>query len=322
MAWTRVDDDFLGHGKVARAAEILGRFGLGRVLVIWHQGQSHANRYLTDGFLSLDTVKRFHDDPQPLKVAEALVGAGLWETARGGYRIHDYLDYNPSRETVLAKRARDLERKLGPSRSKEIPRGIHAESNAEESVIPPRKNDGITDDEPPIPEEFRVDSNATRAGGSARPVPRSQTRHGNGTKTGTSPGVSHTAPGVPGRKGVAWSGRPPVPGQLHADFVEKLGGDQEEASRRLVAWYPVAAASWADTAIGDDDFTFWRARFREWQGTTVTPPNGSRRSAEQLPTEPDQDDWFDECKRLHDHQCNGKLGHRTRMAVDAARAQR
>lgn len=71
---------------------------------------------------------------------------------------------------------------------------------------------------------------------------------------------------------VAWPGRPPVPGSLHAEFIDKLGGDPEHARLVLHAWYPQAAAPYEDQPIGDDDFTFWRARFREWVGTTRSPP--------------------------------------------------
>jgi len=70
---------------------------------------------------------------------------------------------------------------------------------------------------------------------------------------------------------VAWPGRPPVPGSLHAEFRDKLGGDPETADARLNAWYPIAAAPYDGQDIGDDDFRFWRARFREWLGTTVKP---------------------------------------------------
>lgn len=70
---------------------------------------------------------------------------------------------------------------------------------------------------------------------------------------------------------VAWPGKPPVPGILHAEFRSKLAGDPNAADARLRAWYPVAAAEWADRDIGDDDFVFWKARFREWIGTTVRP---------------------------------------------------
>lgn len=70
---------------------------------------------------------------------------------------------------------------------------------------------------------------------------------------------------------VAWPGRPPVPSALHAEFTDKLGGDPYEADERLRKWYPVAAAPYEGQPIGDDDWKFWRLRFREWQGTTARP---------------------------------------------------
>jgi len=36
----------------------------------------------------------------------ALVDAGLWEPVRGGWRIHDFLDYNPSHAKLVADRER------------------------------------------------------------------------------------------------------------------------------------------------------------------------------------------------------------------------
>ena len=70
--------------------------------------------------------------------------------------------------------------------------------------------------------------------------------------------------GVRSRVDVAWPGRPPVPGSLHADFRQKLGGDPNDADARLRAWYPTVAAQWEGQVIADDDFRFWRARFKEW----------------------------------------------------------
>lgn len=102
MAWGRLDDSFDAHRKVRRAG--LEATGLhARAL-------SYCAGALTNG----------HVDPEWLeeragrrsgKLAEQLVAAGLWEPNSDGYVIHDYLDYNPSREQVEAKRRRDSERK-------------------------------------------------------------------------------------------------------------------------------------------------------------------------------------------------------------------
>jgi hypothetical protein len=70
---------------------------------------------------------------------------------------------------------------------------------------------------------------------------------------------------------VAWPGRPPVPGGLHADFIQRLGGEPTESDATLRAWYPTVAAAWTDKPIGDDDWKFWRLRFVEWVGTTARP---------------------------------------------------
>jgi len=118
MAWVRIDDDFLDHPKMAA----VGPVGWG----VWLASIAWCNRELTDGFLPAavadalggrtrvwldDTphqlVVRHGAEETPLDadfVAELLVKAGLWERVPGGYRIHDYLDYQPSREEVTRRR--------------------------------------------------------------------------------------------------------------------------------------------------------------------------------------------------------------------------
>lgn len=60
-----------------------------------------------------------------------------------------------------------------------------------------------------------------------------------------------------------------VPSFLHREFVEKLGAAGTEAD--VLRWYADTEASLGQQPIGDDPIVFWRARFREWQGTTVKP---------------------------------------------------
>jgi hypothetical protein len=60
-----------------------------------------------------------------IRDAEALVGAGSGRETAGGYRIHDFLTYNDSREDVLSRRAVDAganERVVSP-RPKNAGRG-------------------------------------------------------------------------------------------------------------------------------------------------------------------------------------------------------
>ena len=69
------------------------------------------------------------------RLADALVAVGLFDREDGGYRVHDYLDHNPSRSAVLTKRAEDAERKRR-GESKRNPNGIHADSGAPRAGVP------------------------------------------------------------------------------------------------------------------------------------------------------------------------------------------
>lgn len=55
--------------------------------------------------------------------AAQLVSVGLWDEVVGGYAVHDYLDWNPSKEQIESLRAADRERKKDKP-----PSGIRPES--------------------------------------------------------------------------------------------------------------------------------------------------------------------------------------------------
>ena len=99
MTWVKIDDGMPEH------PDILALSASARWALV--AGLCYANRALTDGFIpevitaTLGTKK---------DVSE-LVKSGKWERVAGGYAIHDYLDYQPSRQEVLAKRQAAKERK-------------------------------------------------------------------------------------------------------------------------------------------------------------------------------------------------------------------
>lgn len=93
MSWVRLDDGFPEHPKVlALGAD----YEVGISLLV--RGMCYCARNLTDGFIPART---FSDNPQ---LVERLVELGLWERVEGGFQIHDYLAYNPSKERVLSTR--------------------------------------------------------------------------------------------------------------------------------------------------------------------------------------------------------------------------
>ena len=112
MSWLRVDDGFWKHPKVQDVE--LAPIGL-HVLAL-----SYCADNLTDGRVPDGWVRR--QVMGDTAIPEALVDAGLWDHDDDGYSVHDYLDYNPSRAEVEAKRdvARERMRKVRGSRSREV----------------------------------------------------------------------------------------------------------------------------------------------------------------------------------------------------------
>lgn len=130
MPWVKVDDHFDEHPKMQQ----VGPLGWG----VWVAGLAYCNRNLTDGFIPWNKARTLcsfeiveddgrvwdigltsnyaGDDVTAEWIIGLLVNVGLWdvvENGRGridGYRIHDYDDYQPSKEEVLAERAKNAER--------------------------------------------------------------------------------------------------------------------------------------------------------------------------------------------------------------------
>jgi hypothetical protein len=102
MPWVKVDDAFADHPKVVQAGPLAAW--------LYVAGLCYCGRLLTDGFIPRGQVRKLADVPGALKLAARLVEVGLWEEYPDGYRVHDYLDYNPSREQVAADRAATRER--------------------------------------------------------------------------------------------------------------------------------------------------------------------------------------------------------------------
>jgi hypothetical protein len=60
---------------------------------------------ITDGHIPADQLRYLSDVRRVRQCADQLVQVGLWETADDGWRIHDYLEYQPSAEKVARERA-------------------------------------------------------------------------------------------------------------------------------------------------------------------------------------------------------------------------
>jgi hypothetical protein len=100
MTWVRVDDHLPDHPKVLA----LGRDRMA-AMGLWLIGNCYAARHLTDGFIPLAALPTGSS-----RLARLLVNVGMWAEIRGGYKIHDYDEYQPTKARVLAERAKNRER--------------------------------------------------------------------------------------------------------------------------------------------------------------------------------------------------------------------
>jgi hypothetical protein len=96
MAWGRIDDGLYDHPKL----DALGRNRLPCV-GLWSLAISWSNRRSTDGYVPTERIVALGGSSA---LADALVVAGMFETADGGYLIHDFLEFNEDAATVKARR--------------------------------------------------------------------------------------------------------------------------------------------------------------------------------------------------------------------------
>lgn len=90
MTWFKVDDSFYDHPKVFDAPDC--------AVALWTRAGCWAARNLTEGFVPSSLPARLCGDPDTA-VAD-LLRRGLWVRASGGYRFHDWQQYQPSAEQV------------------------------------------------------------------------------------------------------------------------------------------------------------------------------------------------------------------------------
>src|SRR5687767_8860682 len=97
MSWVRIHDGAMSHPKVVGLSD--------KAFRLWIWGLSYCQMHLTNGHIPAAAI------PPPLKTAAVLAVSRLWEANEdGSYQVHDYLDWNDSKETVTKKRNEAKER--------------------------------------------------------------------------------------------------------------------------------------------------------------------------------------------------------------------
>jgi hypothetical protein len=99
VSWVKLDDAFFSNRKV-RAVSVQASHLAIAGLCFCAQNEN-------DGHLLDDDVKLIANMAKvgPVaKLVEELVGVGIWEREKGGFAVHDFLEYNPSHAELEQKR--------------------------------------------------------------------------------------------------------------------------------------------------------------------------------------------------------------------------
>lgn len=109
MAWGRLNDRANGDAKLLALTDAAWR--------MWGCGLIYCQANLTDGFIPDHAVHSFGVRAKNKaavigELCRSLVpGKGpLWHPVENGYQVHDYLDWNDSREDIIAERERNRQR--------------------------------------------------------------------------------------------------------------------------------------------------------------------------------------------------------------------
>jgi hypothetical protein len=233
MPWGKLDDSLYDHPKLD---------GLGRrrmaCLGLWTAAISWSNRRLTDGYIPTERVRLLGGT---LAQATALVHVRLFDEVVDGFQVHDYLDFNDSRDEILARRAAAAERQR---KARESQQQSHSDSH--------RDRDGS--------HTSRADAGAGAF--PSRPVPSPVTRTSNGSQRLNTPRATNGEPLLTKAQLEAWATFGPEWGTFKAAWLARgflfppFGSpDDDDTSQRGLLWSlldarPTDLVRWVQEAPG------------------------------------------------------------------------
>lgn len=110
MAWVLIDDNFPLHPKVMDAGPVAA--------YLFVCGVCYCRRFHTGGFIPKRAIATLGVSTNPKRMIVALVAAGLWKEADGGFRIHGYEgmyfdEDDKAQRDAVAKQRREAGRRGG-----------------------------------------------------------------------------------------------------------------------------------------------------------------------------------------------------------------
>jgi hypothetical protein len=148
MPWFKVDDGLFTSRKVLS----IPRSSRMQAMGLWCVAGAWAARELSDGFVPAYVVTELG---ATTRQADVLVNCGLWESADGGYKFHDWVDYQPTRVDTERQResARERMRKLrGSSREQDA----NTDERSGEVRDPSVRDSRPVPSRPEVPSELSV----------------------------------------------------------------------------------------------------------------------------------------------------------------------
>lgn len=172
MAWVKIDDGATEHPKLVDLSDA--------GMALWIRALCYCARRRNDGFVPVGALRILSRAKVATKVADELVTAKLWDVHEGGYRVHDYHDYQPSKASLEpgggapSEAKREAARAAG-TRSGEVRRAHAAARVANEkgTVVEPvvklnRTKGTVVQPPDPVPDPppgSRSDPNPTHSAG-------------------------------------------------------------------------------------------------------------------------------------------------------------
>jgi len=149
MTWIKIDDQFFQNPKIidlSKDAKLLYLCAL-----------TYCGSQLTDGIISKSALRVISATVDVSStVATELVHVGLWEVTEGGYDIHDYLEYNPSKDQVKHDRQQNAKRQQSWRDKKTTPTINNSNNNTDSNAVIKSVSNGCPVE---IPYRSRIDPN-------------------------------------------------------------------------------------------------------------------------------------------------------------------
>lgn len=152
MSWIRIDDGMTDHPKIEALSDPAFR--------VWHRAVAYCSKNSTDGHIPTAAMRKLGARPKLIGELTTVLPPyehPLIEVTPTGFLMHDYLEYQPSRADVLAKRKAATERKRSQRDKQKDERGDsdHTRSRSPEKnqdlsgSLTPHSGSGASDGDSP-----------------------------------------------------------------------------------------------------------------------------------------------------------------------------